>query len=78
MKDLDQTDVKILDNLLDDARDFNRQIARKMGVSVGTVIAKTRKMDESGIIKGYSAILDHDKLGYELTVLAEITMSRGR
>jgi len=77
-KDLDQTDVKILENLLDDARASNRQIARRIGVSVGTVIAKTRRMEESGIIKGYSAILDHEKLGYELTVVTEITVSKGK
>jgi len=77
-KDLDQTDVKILENLLDDARASNRQIARRIGVSVGTVIAKTRRMEENGIIKGYSAILDHEKLGYELTVVTEITVSKGK
>lgn len=75
---LDQTDVKILENLLSDARLSSRQIARKTGVSVGTVIAKTRRMERNGIIKGYSAILDHERLGYELTVVTEITVSKGK
>jgi len=35
-------------------------------------------MEREGIIKGYSAILDHEKLGYELTVVTEITVSKGR
>ncbi len=75
---LDQTDVKILQNLLMDARLSNREIARKTGVSVGTVIAKTRRMERNGVIKGYSAILDHEELGYELTVVTEITVSKGK
>jgi len=75
---LDQTDVKILQNLLIDARFSSREIARKTGVSVGTVIAKTRRMERNGVIKGYSAILDHEELGYELTVVTEITVSKGK
>jgi len=35
-------------------------------------------MESEGIIKAYSAILDHEKLGYELTVVTEITVSKGR
>jgi len=75
---LDQTDVKILENLLRDGRLSGRQMARKIGVSVGTVIAKIRRMEQSGLIKGYSAILDHERLGYELTVVTEITVSKGK
>lgn len=75
---LDQTDVKILENLLKDGRLSGRQMARKIGVSVGTVIAKIRRMEQSGLIKGYSAILDHERLGYELTVVTEITVSKGK
>lgn len=50
MKDLNQTDVKILDKPLDDARASNRQISRKRGVSAERVIAKTRKIEESGLV----------------------------
>jgi DNA-binding Lrp family transcriptional regulator len=35
-------------------------------------------MEETGVIKGYSVISDHEKLGYELTVVTEITVSKGR
>lgn len=76
--ELDQTDVKILKNLLTDARLSNRQIARTVGVSVGTVIARIQKMEQEGIIKGYSVILDHEKLGFELTTITEITVSKGK
>jgi len=76
--ELNETDKKILKNLLEDARFSSRQIAKNVGVSVGTVLSRIKKMETDGIIKGYSAILDHEKLGYELTVVTEITVSKGR
>jgi DNA-binding Lrp family transcriptional regulator len=76
--ELNETDKKILKNLLEDARFSSRQIAKNVGVSVGTVLSRIKKMEDMGIIKGYSAILDHEKLGYELTVVTEITVSKGR
>jgi DNA-binding Lrp family transcriptional regulator len=76
--ELNETDVKILQGLLEDARFSSRQIAKKVGVSVGTVLARIKKMEREGIIKSYSALLDHEKLGYELTVVTEITVSKGR
>jgi DNA-binding Lrp family transcriptional regulator len=75
---LNETDVKILQGLLEDARFSSRQIAKKVGVSVGTVLSRIKKMENEGIIKGYSAVLDHEKLGYQLTVVTEITVSKGR
>jgi DNA-binding Lrp family transcriptional regulator len=76
--ELNETDTKILQGLLEDARFSSRQIAKKVGVSVGTVLSRIEKMKHAGIIKGYSAVLDHEKLGYELTVVTEITVSKGR
>ena len=76
--ELNETDIKILQGLLEDARFSSRQIAKNVGVSVGTVLSRIKKMEDGGIIKGYSALLDHEKLGYELTVVTEITVSKGR
>jgi len=35
-------------------------------------------MEKNRIIRGYSALLDQEKLGYELTVVSDITVSKGR
>lgn len=75
---LDETDVNVLKTLTLDARLSSRQIAKKCNVSIGTVLSRIKKMEKEGIIKGYSALLDHEKLGYELTVISEITVSKGR
>ena len=75
---MDETDVKILRVLTSNARVSSRKIGKEIGVSIGTVLSRTKKMEEDGVIKGYTTVLDHEKLGYELTVVSEITVSKGR
>ncbi|MFB0560263.1 MAG: Lrp/AsnC family transcriptional regulator [Candidatus Lokiarchaeia archaeon] len=75
---IDDIDRKILKELLENSRQSHREIAKKIGISVGTVVARTKKMEEEGLIKGYTAVLDHEKLGYDLTVVTEITVSQGK
>jgi DNA-binding Lrp family transcriptional regulator len=75
---LDETDVKILKVLTVDARLSSRQIAKKCGVSIGTALSRIKRMESEGIIKGYTVLVDQEKLGYELTVVTEITVSKGR
>jgi len=75
---LDETDVKIMKTLTFAARLSSRQIAKQCNVSIGTVLSRIKRMEKDGVIRGYSALLDHEKLGYELTVVSEITVSKGR
>jgi DNA-binding Lrp family transcriptional regulator len=75
---LDEIDVKILKALALDSRLSSRQIAKQCDISIGTVLSRIKRMEKEGIIKGYSALLDHERLGYELTVVSEITVSKGR
>ena len=76
--ELNEVDMKILKALLEDARFSSRQIAKNVGVSVGTVLSRIKKMEDDGLIKGYSVILDHERLGYQLTVVTEITVAKGK
>ncbi len=76
--EIDELDSKILAELLRDSRLSFRQIAKRVGSSVGTVLSRVRRMEREGVIKGYTAILDHEKLGYQLTAITELTVSRGR
>jgi len=75
---IDDTDRRILVELIRDCRRSYRAIARRAGTSVGTVLTRIRRMEKTGVIKGYAAILDQEKLGYQLTVIAEITVSKGK
>lgn len=76
--ELDEIDIKILRELLKNARLSYRAIADRVGVAIGTVISRIKRMEEDDIIIGYSAMLNHEKLGYELTVITEITVSKGK
>ena len=69
---LDETDEKILKNLMGDARLSARQLALKLGMSTVTILSRIKKLEKEKIIKGYTAIIDHEKLGYNLTAVIEI------
>ncbi len=75
---LDEIDAKILKNLLVDARQSSRQLAFKLGISTVTIISRLKKMEEKKVIRGYSARLDHEILGYELSAIIEVTTGKGK
>ncbi|MEZ4779428.1 MAG: winged helix-turn-helix transcriptional regulator [Flavobacteriaceae bacterium] len=61
---LDETDHKILDQLIENTRTPFTDIAKSLDISAGTVHVRVKKMEESGIIIGSSLTLDYEKLGY--------------
>lgn len=71
-------DKKILNEYLKDSRLSYREAAKHIGVSVGTVLARTKKMEAEGLIRAFTVILDDEKLGYPLTALTEVTVSKGK
>jgi len=77
-EELNEVDMKILKALTLDARLSSRQLAKQCGISTSTALSRVKKLEEEGIIRGYSALVDHEKLGYALTVVTEITVSKGR
>jgi len=75
---MDELDRKILQAYLMDARSSYRELAHKLGVSTTTIQSRTSKLERSGIIRGYSAIFDHEKVGFQLTVLTEVSVAKGK
>jgi DNA-binding Lrp family transcriptional regulator len=75
---MDETDVKILKQVLSDARLSYRKIAEEIGVSPPTVLTRMQRLENNLIIKSYSAVLDHEKLGYDLTAIIELTAVKGK
>ena len=61
--ELDNVDKGILSFLQDNARSSFVKIARKIGVSEGTVHLRVRKLLEKGIIRGFYAIVNPEKVG---------------
>jgi DNA-binding Lrp family transcriptional regulator len=75
---LDEIDRKLLKELLTDSKRSYRELASAIGVSAATVINHVQRLESAGVIKDYSARLDHERLGYELTVVTEIVVSKGK
>jgi len=75
---LDKTDSKVLKNLLVDARQSSRQLALKLGMSTVTILSRIKKLEKRKIIKGYTTLVDHEKLGYDLTAIIEIIAKKDK
>ncbi len=74
----DETDTKLLDVLLADSRLSYRRVASKIGVSAATVMNRVKRLEKEGVIKGYTAILDYEKLGYDLDAIINIKIAKGK
>ena len=74
----DEKDEKILKHLLVDARQSARKLSLRLGFSTVTILSRVQKLEKLKIIKGYSAILDDQKLGYDLTAIIEISAKEGQ
>ncbi len=75
---IDDKDMAILKHVLVDARQSARQLSQRLGTSTVTMISRLRKLEENKIIKGYSARLDHELLGYDITGVIEIKTAKGK
>jgi len=75
---VDEKDLQILKHLLVDARQSARQLSQRLDVSTVTMISRIKKLEEKKIIKGYSARLDHNLLGYDITAVIEIKTNQGK
>jgi DNA-binding Lrp family transcriptional regulator len=76
--EFDELDEKIIVELLGDARRSFRELAKLADCSVVTAAQRVRKMEKAGVLKGYSAIVDQEKLGYDITAITEVTVSKGK
>jgi len=65
---LDDLDKKILEILRDNARLTYTAIGEKLGVAHSTVYERIRRLEENGVIKRYTTVIDVEKLGFKPTV----------
>lgn len=70
-KVLDDLSRSILKELCQDARISTTEIGRRVGLSAPAVAERIQKLEKQGFIKGYSTIVDFDKVG--LSIKAIIT-----
>lgn len=73
---LDRHDKRILELLQQNARLSNLELAEQIGLSPSPCLRRVRALEDSGIISGYRALLDANRLGLSLTALLYISMDR--
>ena len=73
---IDRLDRKILRILQDDGRISNVNLAQRVGLSATACNERVRKLEREGVIDGYHARINPAKLGANLMVFVEITLTR--
>jgi len=74
--EIDKTDQKILDILVRDGRISNLDLANKINLSATPCARRVKRLEDEGLIKGYTATLNKQKLGLTLTAMISISMDR--
>ncbi len=63
---IDDKDLVIINMLKENARTPYSEIARKLGISEVAVMKRVKKLENSGVIRKYTVIVDYKKLGYNM------------
>lgn len=76
MNELDELDLRILEQLQNDASISNQELALLVHASPPTCLRRVRRLSEQGVIRRQVALLDPEQLGSSLTAIVEITLDR--
>jgi len=69
---MDRFDYLILMELQDNGRISTAELGRKIGLSTTATKERIKKLEQEGIIKGYTAIIDGDKIGMDITAFISV------
>ena len=73
--DLDELDVKLLVALSSAGRVRWSALAEQFAVSPPAIADRVRRLEQIGAIRGYTALLDAQKLGFDLTAFIAVTLA---
>lgn len=73
---LDRIDRRILDLLQRDGKLSNQELAARIGLSPSPCLRRVKRLEETGLIRQYVALLDPSKLGLGLTAYATVRMDK--
>ncbi|GAA4282771.1 hypothetical protein GCM10022261_03020 [Brevibacterium daeguense] len=76
-KEIDDIDLQILELLVQDPRRSQRSLAKDIGLSPPAIADRIAQLEEAGVIEGYTTKINLAKLGYSMTVFAEISCELG-
>lgn len=75
MIQLDETDVKLLKALQRNAKMATKTICDEVNLSKTPVYDRIRRLEQEGVIKGYTAIIDNKKVGMPLVVFCNVSLA---
>lgn len=73
---MDAMDRKLLRALQEDGRITNQALAQQCGLSPAACFDRVKRLRESGVITGYTALLDPEKLDRALMIFVEVLLDR--
>jgi len=76
MEYLDETDRKIVKILIENGRTSYSDMAKTVGMKSPSVIERIKKLEAEGVIKGYSADIDYQKIGYDIVALIGLVIDK--
>ena len=72
---LDEFDRKLLSLLQDDARLTNNDLSERVHLSPSQCSRRRQRLEEEGLIAGYRAVLDRERLGFPLVSMVSVTLA---
>ena len=74
----DKLDINIIKLLNINARTSFREIARELKVSLATIVKRIKRLESTGIIKGYIPLVDLELLNFDIQVVIGVKISHGK
>ncbi len=73
---MDRIDHKLVRQLQKDGRLSNQELSERVSLSASPCLRRVRKLEESGVIAGYTAIIDHKKYGYSINAFISVRLEK--
>ena len=73
---MDAKDFKIIQALQADGRLTNQDLAERVGLSPSPCLRRVKMLEEAGVVRGYTALVDQKRYGLPLTVFVRIGLER--
>ncbi len=75
---IDNIDRQILIELQTDARLTRSELGRRIGPSPSAVADRVRRLEDSGVIVGYGAVIDPKKVGFQVAIIMRVSPTGGQ